>query len=257
MPMMVEQGGSVSFTGDVGEPSGDDENTVIIWYDPPPPSDLNIDLISYWKADNLTPAGSDSIGANDVDTFTGIATSAGLYGAGWQQTGGVSSHATINAPATGLNFSASTSFMCRCWVNLPPPFSGSVAVLKLNTAGTVRMGFTSGANPTFSMRDSLNVAKNVTSSAYPTRGIWQRIVWYYDASSLEIGIKINDDAWDITSVPDGFTTLGLGEDIRPLEIDPKFGAALFVDEIAIWSRILSATELTDDWNSGSGLTYPF
>ena len=78
-------------------------------------------------------------------------------------------------------------------------------------------------------------------------GLWHFIVFTYDGITIKVycdNVLVGSQNVLLDTIP---TTL-------------RFWAYQFdgsLDEVGFWSRVLTPTELTDLYNSGNGLTYPF
>lgn len=83
---------------------------------------------------------------------------------------------------------------------------------------------------------------------------WHHIVLTYDGTNLISyldGIASSPSATSGTGVSTGTTEFDLGNTVTSLYASTK------IDEAGVWSRALSSTEVTQLYNSGVGLQYPF
>ena len=82
-------------------------------------------------------------------------------------------------------------------------------------------------------------------------GAWHRIVAWHE-KGVGLGIKIDNDA-DITTA----NLLSQLSGNHRLYVGAGSAFSVYsVDEVGIWKRMLTAAELLNDWNSGTGRTYP-
>ncbi|NTW32248.1 MAG: LamG domain-containing protein [Bacteroidetes bacterium] len=90
------------------------------------------------------------------------------------------------------------------------------------------------------------------------------IGWHHLVGTVHVGggatdLKLYVDGVNVASVPSpanqsGTSNLNIG--CYP-ENSPNRVADFPIDEVGIWSRVLTAAEVTQLYNSGNGLTYPF
>lgn len=82
-------------------------------------------------------------------------------------------------------------------------------------------------------------------------GVWNRIIVWFE-NGVGLGIKVNDDAPTLVATADPIAYAAT--DMLLLYVDPANDA---LDEVAVWNRKLTTTEMTADWNAGAGKTYPY
>jgi hypothetical protein len=209
---------------------------------------LLTDLAAYWKLDDLT--WSDSVGSNNLTNNGGVVLGMPKLGAGSAEFDGSN---YLSATSTS-DLQPGTAFTIACWVK---------PVVVSSAYGLV---FKGGAFPSSTIEYLLaiiggNVRFFVNSDASSARvsGIttteWWFIVAYYDGQpnirmQSESGALLTDSGPSITQSP---TT-------NPFEIGRYWGANYYdglIDEIGIWSRVLTSGEISELYNGGSGLSYPF
>ena len=108
----------------------------------------------------------------------------------------------------------------------------------------------------FTISDSVNGNVSTQWSAQATTGTWYHIIGYHDATANTIGIVVDDgvpvtSAWTFGSYDSGHP-LRVGADATPGSYYDGIA-----DEIGIWKKVLSATEITALYNGGDGFAYPF
>jgi hypothetical protein len=208
--------------------------------------DLTTSLVSYWKLDESSGNADDAVSTNDL-TNTG----------------------TVTYAAAKINKGAD--------------FSGANMILE--NAGAV--GFTSGGDRTwnFWMKADVNggyILDNITNS-----GAQRRVTIYLNGTNLAIytwntdidtGQAISTGTWYMVTVcwsagtittyvnavsKTGGTTGTAAGNANGFAIGseyPKTYGANFngiVDEVGVWSRVLTQAEITALYNSGDGKQYPF
>ena len=139
--------------------------------------------------------------------------------------------------------------------NYPTSMSGFV----FNLASD-KIKLTVAKNTGYTDTVDLNSAVSTTTL---TTGVWYHVVGTYDGSNIKIyvnGALESTTAWASglaysstvrTRIGSQLVTIFAGETDNHL---PWNGA---LDEVGLWNRALSATEITQLYNSGTGLAYPF
>ena len=208
------------------------------------------DLLAYYTSDN-TP--NDSLG-----TYNGTLTNGATYGTGIINQGfsldGVNDYVNCgNIPVTD----GSTPFSVSAWVNSNDVTNIGFIYGKGSTS-QLSLFFNSGylyANIAQSF--SSNELRVVTNNTFTT-STWYNIVVTYDGlkSATSFKIYVNNVNQSLTTVFNTFT--GTNTNSSSFNLGSQANQYYFdgtIDEVAIWNRELTASEVTDLYNSGSGLQY--
>lgn len=215
---------------------------------------LSTSLASYYKLDESSGNASDVIGSNTL-TNTGTAT----YSAGKINNGvdfGATTQYLGKANPTGLQ-KGSGPFTMAAWV-------------KFSNFSTARyfVGFGEYSNNKLvSLRCDSSTAwyidDNGAAAAFPavssmSTGVWYHIVYTYPGSGNIYTAYLNGTSIGTannTRAPNlGTTVMGLGSRSNTSAGENLVGS---LDEVGFWSRALTSTEVTQLYNSGAGLQYPF
>jgi len=214
---------------------------------------LSTNLVSYWKLDESSGNASDSVGSNTL-TNSGTAS----YSAG-----------KIN---NGVDFSATTKYLGKGSPSGLP--SGTAAFtmatwVKFDNFSTARyfMSFGGTTNNTqvvirCDSATSWVIDDNGVGTAFPavssmSTGTWYHIVYTYPGSGnvytaylngVSIGTANNTRAPNL-----GTTNVSLGSSNNTSSASNLVGS---MDEAGIWSRALTADEVSQLFNSGRGNAYP-
>lgn len=224
-------------------------------------SGLNIgDLIAYWKCDETSGDRADYTGNHDLaETGTVSSTEYGIINRGLSPGGSDASnyldtpHKAALAPVGNFSISA--------WFN---PTSEVLS----NKGYIISKGLTAGsANNNYSLAVSSGYvifrtsAGQISHSTVLSASGWYHVVGVVDFDNSLIKISLNGGAFetqvitDTAPVDDGtHLTVGIGENTTGNYIYPFVGT---IDEISLWPKALSASEVTTLYNSGSGLQPPF
>jgi hypothetical protein len=221
-----------------------------------PTNPLWDDLKAYYKADNTS---DDSKGTNN-----GVLTNGGTYGTGIINQGfsldGVNDF--VNMGDT-LDFDGSTPFSISMWVYLDSLSGVRMLISKQSTASS-KVGYSIFYyNGYFDCilannRSSNNIYVKAFTTT-PSINTWYNIVLTYDGSKNGSGITFNINSVDEVLVTEDNLTGSISN-----SIDFNIGArnsitqytSGIIDEVGIWDRVLTPTEVTELYNSGVGKQYP-
>jgi hypothetical protein len=227
---------------------------------------LSDNLVSYWKLDESSGNAADSVGSNALTNNNTVG-----YGDG-----------KIN---NGADFGSSNTNKSLYFNDNKPPssivYDSSYTIsywIKVTTAPGTGVGMclhsiSQSANPGFHERAfyyDIGGEKRIYVQSYRstnsdavysvttlTTGTWYHLCYVYDSS---VGGKyyLNTDLIVTNPVTGGenvSTTKGLTFGIQnDLTSNPFSG---MIDEIGIWSRVLSGAEISELYKSGAGNQYPF
>jgi hypothetical protein len=217
-------------------------------------ANLSTDLVSYYKFDGDA---DDSVGTND-GTVTGPTNSAsyGKINQGYSFDG---TDDYIDIKGGFFDSTTLTSGTMNIWFNLngntPVTLdslisavggSGRYIYLRFASSTLIGCGLRNGEGSDIS---------EITSNAWSTTG-WYMITMTWDSSGTEM--FINGVSKGTSNYASGWTS----GDSYGAGIGSKWkGTGWFLqgylDEGSFWSRTLTSTELTELYNSGNGLQYPF
>ena len=106
---------------------------------------------------------------------------------------------------------------------------------------------------TWSVSDTGSNTVSVTASTFgsPSTATWYFVVVYHDATNDLIGISVNNGAFNTAAhsagIYNGTADFIISGSTNSLDGD--------IDEVGYWSAVLSATEISNLYSSGSGTTY--
>lgn len=227
--------------------------------------DLNNGLVSYWKLDEASGTRADSHGANtltDNNTVTqgvGKISNAALFTA-------VNSEFLSAADSASLDFT--TAFTFSAWI-----YGDDLTV---NAAIASKWNYSSAGGWAIQL-GSVNVSIiRVFIASGPTDGgdnwvdfdagltsdVWHHVVVVYDGSQLAANrVKLYVNGVNIASFASAGTPADtLQNNAVALRIGDFQGLSRFwqgrIDEVAMWNKVLTATEITRLYDSGDGEDYP-
>lgn len=219
-----------------------------------PPNSLLVELLAWWTLDEASGTRADSHGGNDLtDDAASVAGVSGLQG----------NAALFDGTADGLtnatvaNF-GDESFTLACWVK-------QAAAVNENGILICRDDFTK-------RRYTLNRNSAVDTYRFCVNGTncdwnatvkdtaWHLVVGYHDAESNLLGISVDSGAFVTTAHGTGAQGGVVGDPdfyIGNWDRTPTTDSAWdgLIDEVAVWGRVLTQSEVAQLYNSGNGITY--
>jgi hypothetical protein len=207
---------------------------------------LTDNLQSYWKLDGNS---NDAVGSNN-GSDTDITYSSGNgkinQGAGFN-----GSSSKIVLADIGNYTSAIT---VQCWAKLNDVTSDLPLVIKPYTsldAPYVQWGLKTQSGSAYFQVAIGGQIKNASGGTLST-GIWYHIVGTYDGTNLKV--YVNGTAYT-TAETGSLNTYSTNVEIGHYVPGSTFTNGS-IDEVGIWNRALSTTEVGQLYNSGNGLAYP-
>lgn len=96
----------------------------------------------------------------------------------------------------------------------------------------------------------------ITGSTTITTGTWYFVAVTYSSGHLNLYVNGSSDATEVTTATGNLRT---ASDILTMASyrDATGQWDGLIDEVSVWNRALTSTDITDLYNSGSGLSYPF
>lgn len=230
---------------------------------------LSTSLVSYWELEEASGTRVDSHGSNDLTDNNTVTQGTGIQGNCASFNTANTEHLTIlDASQTGLDVAAdgALSFSWwNYWNSLPTNFY-VINKLTSSTPGYRIQGVgNGGANYIlvgwWNTSGGLNRVKTANSTI--TTGAWEHWVVTIDFSQGASGIKIykngsilsdtdvNNGGGDTSTAGTDRFTIGCAN----ADTTPVGGVDGLIDEVGVWNKILSSGEVSDLYNSGSGIPY--
>lgn len=230
---------------------------------------LLTNIIGYWKLDEASGNASDSVAGNTLTNNNSV-----TYGAGKINNGALFGSTNTNKSLTNsvdLISSSSMNVTMTCWLNVTTAptsgiqdlfygISGLAGVLGyimvyVNVSGTLTLRVT---------RVQWNVGQaDVDNAQTFTVGTWYHVAYTWDG--LTLTAYVNGSALATTGTQTGAgsgnrgTCVSLGALVSTNgspNLSQNF-SPVSIDEVGLWSRALSSTEISQLYNGGVGLSYPF
>lgn len=216
-------------------------------------------LVCYWRMEEASGTRVDQVSGRDLTDNNTVTSNTGRQGNAAQFTRANSeylssvSHADLSPGDTDFTFQA--------WVYLDSKPSGSqmriidkyyigskeYTLLYLQSSDKFGIAFSSDGSA-----DSVYLETTGTV----TTGTWYCVHFWHDSVNNQIGISVNAGTADTTGysggVYQGTSEFCIGRTSGPTNYHYWDGR---IDEVALWSRVLTGAERTELYNGGAGLSY--
>lgn len=223
---------------------------------------LTDSLISYWKCDESSGDLLDAHSTNDLTDVNTVGTASGIINTARDFT---RSNSEYFSHSDNADFSfADEDFSLSFWVyfDLLPPFLATQIIGKTSSVGSnleeygVYYTKVGGADELrWKVRKANFVEATVAWGTSLSTSTWYHIVATHDSTANQIAIIVNDGTPATQSYSggcnDGSNPFQISFNSTSVSIDGR------VDEVGLWGKVLSSSEITQLYNSGSGLAYPF
>ena len=223
---------------------------------------LTDNLVSYWKLDESSGTAADSVGSNTL-TNNSVSFASGKINNGASFNGSSNYFSLSDPSANKLPLTGNATF--SFWVK-PAALGNEKDVLSKysdgkrsfqiwwNADGTMRMQTTSDGGTGTRYGDS------VVWSTGLSVGVWTHVVFIYTYSTHSVKCYANGTDLGTPSGYAGYAT-GIYNGSADFQICGVQGASNLiygmVDEVGIWSRALTSTEVTQLYNAGAGMQPSF
>ena len=215
-------------------------------------SPLLVDLLAYWNLNNNGSGGVSLVDSTgNGNTFTnnnGVTLGTGIIAGD-----AVFNPSLLNSLTTPINIGSDYSI--SAWVNVTD-FNGGIAALGSSSNGNAPAIVARSEDTYFFYgNNGVEECNPSTRSGALVKGTWNHIVGTISSSTSTCRWYLNGSLISA----DTFTNLG---NFTELQLGAYYARSIGtfngqLDEVGVWSRALSPTEVTQLYNSGSGTTYPF
>lgn len=221
-------------------------------------------IVAYWKLNESSGNAADEVGSN-----TGTVNGATQGATGKISTGydfdGASDYINVG---TGNILSHDTAITISAWIspdNMGQGNYGRIVFRRNSSSSTEGISFNldgaTGTNRIWFIVEGSTDVKRVSNDNAVSTGVYQHVVATWDGTTTATGIHIYVNGSEVTysTTQNGATLTSCAGQTTYIgqrgdgnrEFDGK------IDEVGIWERALTSSEVTKLYNSGNGLTYPF
>ena len=227
---------------------------------------LTDDLISYWKLDESSGDAADAHGSNTLTNTNTVPYGTGKINNGAQFASSSTKYLSItDEEQTGLDITGNLSV--SFWVNWSTVPTSNETLTRLFTKsshlGDQRQYYGDIYRTGGVTYLRLILGNGVDTSASqvtwsPSTSTWYHISMTYEASTKYVKFYVNGSQ-EGTTQTNGYSSIYNGS--SPFYLCSYLGNTNIgdgtIDEFGIWSRVLSTDEITQLYNGGPGLEYPF
>lgn len=210
---------------------------------------LTDNITNYWKFDESSGNAVGAVGGVNLTNNGSIS-----YGTGKINNGAVFNNDNSKVFTSASTLSLGTAGSFSFWVN---PTLGDGGYVLDGTNGDRYIFYINSDGSYFYHIDNTSIG--TSASGKFTGGAWHHVVVTWDNSlgSNKEAVYINGalDRNDNVSVGSSTTTLYVGN--RYSNTGGQDALAGTIDELGVWSRALSGSEVTSLYNGGAGVQYPF
>lgn len=217
---------------------------------------LPTSLVSYWQLEEESSTRVDTPGVNDLTSVNVVGYAAGKQGnAADMEDGSNQSLKIVDADQSGLDLTG--SFSINLWIK-PESFSSDTPLVgKWQHATNNQYMVYYDATTLYLITDnscSGFTYANVGKSHGMSTGNWYMVTVTYTSGTNTVEFWVNGSSLGTAT---GQTPSNCGADFylgdRHGNGVPQFDGLM--DEVGIWSKVLSSTEIADLYNSGNGIPY--
>lgn len=229
---------------------------------------LTDNLVSYWKLDEASGTRVDSHGSNDLTDNNTVLSATGVINSGADLELSNSEYLSIsNASQAGLGVTGDFSY--SVWLKPEQLPATDMAIIDKTKWTGGRSGYNfslykSGSDMFLQYliySSSGSLTRGNTTNAFLTPsdvGNWVHLVVTVDISVPTITIYKNGSSVAVTVVSTAATSIGTNS--VAFELGRYNGSSYFdgmFDEAGFWNRAIGSSEVTELYNGGAGLAYPF
>lgn len=211
---------------------------------------LSTNLLSYYKLDSNS---SDSLGSLN-GTDTSVSYVAGKIGNA-ASFGGASK---IDFSTTGYNLGA--AFTINMWINVTNTTVRQGLFCKTDGLSNTTSSFICEVgNPSSKLTFTVAAGSGsatVSSGSALSNSTWYMVTFTYDGTNLTIFLNGTSDGTNATGIG-AVNTITQGTTLGYFGAYALLPYTGLIDAVGVWTRVLSGSEITQLYNAGAGLDYPF
>lgn len=223
-------------------------------------SSLLTGIAAYWNMNESTAQNrADSVGSATLFPSGTVTGAAGLIANGTKYSGSTSGP-WLQTSSSALKF-GDTTFSFAFWTFIPS-ISGFPMLFGADhddVASNHNYGcYCETTKIHWYVYNAAGVQKDMNLTV--NTNAWVFCYFYHDSVNDQIGMSINNGTISTLAMAGSARAAGV-EDFwvggAQLTATPRFVTNGMFDEFGAWNRLLNATELTNLYNGGNGVTYPF
>lgn len=207
-------------------------------------------LLSYYTADS-TP--NDALGSYDLTLYNGTTYTTGIINNGFYFDG---ANDYAETTAARIGHGNSDSFTISCWINGTILNRGFVVDGDMTDGGTLGT-WNSGSGRKLSLLKGQGSAQCFANTTLTSSTLYHLVIVHtpYDGISANVQFYVNGSNDGSAIFDIGTPTVSTVKQVGTKSDKTTLYTGL-IDEVGIWSRDLTSTQVTELYNSGSGKQYP-
>tara|TARA_R100001086_G_C11848217_1_gene261033 strand:- start:20151 stop:21605 length:1455 start_codon:yes stop_codon:yes gene_type:complete len=221
-------------------------------------STLPTNLLSYWDLEESSGKRYDLVSSLDLDDGNTVTGTTGKIGEASLFTSANSEYLT-----NSTSFSFTGDYSYSFWIKLTqlPSTAGAAfeiqdsvgattagVNLRIESTDKIFLAYKNGGNTKIRSDNAVFVAGDV--------GVWRHVAVTVDVSAQTAVIKKDNSSYTSTAVATGATSVGSGHATLYIGRNASGNYGDYaLDDFGVWDKILTSSEITDLYNSGSGLPY--
>lgn len=212
---------------------------------------LTDNLISAWELDEASGTRADSHGSNDLTDDSTVGSNTGLVYSNAADMVAASNDTLSHVSNASLQ-TGDIDFSIECWIYINTTSGGYILAKEAGGNLEYALWLFFGTIE-FSVWDSGSTETKVTVSGL-SAATWYNVVCYHDATNNVLGIIVNDGTPSTTAYSAGL----VAGTASFLIGNNGFSSGYYdgrIGPVRFWKKVLSSTEITQLYNSGSGLAY--
>lgn len=220
-------------------------------------SPLLTNLTAYWSMDEASGTRADSTGNGyDLTDNNTVPSGTGLINNAADFTAANSEYLNVNSvPAQGLQLTVAG------WLNLDVKTTAyfvDYATGTTNDETVIRLLYIGGATDEMRLITGSGASATTISVSFSTLSTGSFVFVVAQVNGTNTKLRINDSD-SLQAISGAATTQSAIADfyVGARATSPAAYLTGLVDELGLWSRVLTASEITQLYNGGSGLAYPF
>jgi hypothetical protein len=225
-------------------------------------STLATNLISYWDMQEASGTRYDLHGANNLTDNNTVLSTTGKIGLAADFERGNNEYFTAPDSASFPHSASGDDISAFMWVNFESVVSWETFIQHYLAAGNLRSWSFYHDTSALYLELSTNgssATSTATVSWTPSTGVWYHIGFTYDVSAGEVKFYVNGAQQGATQT--GKDTSYFASTAK-LQIGTFFDGSStngsfdgLMDEVGLWKKVLTSTEVSDLYNGGSALPY--
>lgn len=217
---------------------------------------------AFWPLDEVSAGRNDFASTNNLTDNNSVASTTGIVGTAASFSAGSSQRLTI-ADNAALSMGSGQSFTIGAFINVGAVANGTTYALLAKGTGTAATHeyalVHTGNGSTTALKFQISNGSTLTTVTWATNlsaSTWCHVVAGYDAVNGQAFLTVNNATQQTTA-----HTSGAQDSTNAFAIGAYSGGTNYltgyVDAVGVWKRVLTTAEITELYNSGAGVQYPF